>query len=97
MNEPPQIISTIAYNTIERTIDWHEQVTQQTVHQIFLYADTISTTKHNFQLEHVHDISYKPFSSGTGLFYLHTIQGVFTYQIDSDPESFIHAYKKLRG
>lgn len=97
MNESTQIISTITYNTVDRTIYWHEQRTQQTVHHISLYVDTIITTLHQFKLEHVHDISYKPFSSGAGLFYLHTIQGVFTYQIDSDPENFIRAYKQLRG
>ena len=49
-----------------------------------------------FKLEHVHDMSYKPFSSGAGFFYLHTTQGVFTYEVDTDPTNFIRTYKNLR-
>ncbi len=59
-----QIVSTITYNTVERIMGWYDQKTKRTVHNIHLYTDTISTANNIFKLEHVHDMSYKPFSSG---------------------------------
>ena len=98
MNESNnQCISTLSYIAVERVIGWYDQTTNQTVHHIHLFTDEISTVKNRFKLEHVHDMSYRPFSNGDGLFYLHTNQGVFTYTIDADPTDFIRAYKKLRG
>lgn len=91
-----QIVSTISYIRVERIMGWYDQNTKRTVHSIHLYADTISTANNTFKLEHVHDMSYKPFSSGAGFFYLHTTQGVFTYEVDTDPTSFIRTYKNLR-
>lgn len=93
-----KIISTLAYNSVERIMGWYNQTTNRTTHHIHLYTDTIATATNTFKLEHVHDMSYKPFSSGeTGLFYLHTSQGVFMFEVDGKPTSFIQAYKKLRG
>ena len=98
MIEPTnQVVHTITYIAVERTISWYEQLHHQTIHIITLYTDTIATAKNTFKLDHVHDISYRPFSGGTGLFYLHTNQGVFTYEVNTDPKEFIRAYKKLRG
>ena len=70
---------------VERIAGWYDQTTNRTTHYIHLYADSISTTKNRFKLEHVLDMSYKPFSGGAGLFYLHTNQGVFMYEVDADP------------
>ncbi|WP_203247175.1 hypothetical protein [Sporosarcina beigongshangi] len=91
-----QAICTITYHLVERIAGWYDQTTNRTAHYIHLYADSISTTKNSFKLEHVLDMSYKPFSGGAGLFYLHTNQGVFMFEIDTDPTSFIQAYRKLR-
>ncbi|CAM3144981.1 hypothetical protein FITA111629_06285 [Filibacter tadaridae] len=92
-----QTVSTITYIDVERKMGWFEQNHQHSVHVINLYANAISTTSHTFKLENVLDMSYRPFSDGTGLFYLHTNQGVFTYKVDTNPNDFILAYKKLRG
>jgi hypothetical protein len=90
-------ISTLTYILVERIMGWYDQKTNRTIHHIHLYADMISTTQNTFRLEHVHDMSYKPFSNGAGFFYLHTTQGVFTYEVDTDPTNFIQTYKNLRG
>ncbi|MBE1554252.1 hypothetical protein [Sporosarcina limicola] len=97
MNESDKtIISSITYISVERIAHWYEQKVYRSIHQIQLFSDVISTTKQTFQLEHIHDISYRPFSGGTGLFYLHTNQGVLTFEIDVNPAEFIKAYKELR-
>lgn len=98
MNKPEnQAISTLTYVLIERKMGWYAQTTNRTVHHIHLYPTVISTESNKFKLEHVHDLSYKPFSGGTGLFYLHTNQGVFTFEVESNPSGFIAEYRKLRG
>ncbi|KAA0964987.1 hypothetical protein FQ087_01305 [Sporosarcina sp. ANT_H38] len=97
MNDPiKQTVSTLTYISVERIMGWFDQKTLRTVHTIHLYADSISTSNNTFRLEHVYDMSYKPFSSGTGFFYLHTTQGVFTFEVDSDPTNFIRIYKDIR-
>jgi hypothetical protein len=96
MNEKNnEIIATIAYSRIERFVEWHEQKYIKSIHSITVYADKVSTSTNTFGIENVYDISYKPFSGSKGLLYLHTNQGVFTYEIENDPSNFIHAFKKL--
>ena len=82
-----------SHTAVERIIGWYDQTTNQTVHHIH-ESDILNfqSVKNRFKLEHVHDMSYRPFSNGDGLFYLHTNQGVFTYTIDADPTDFIRAY-----
>ena len=91
-----QAICTITYHLVERIAGWYDQTTNRTAHCIHLNTDSISTAKNSFKLEHVLDMSYKPFSGGAGLFYLHTNQGVFMFEVDADPTFFIQTYKKLR-
>ncbi|KXH87581.1 hypothetical protein AU377_02500 [Sporosarcina sp. HYO08] len=74
-----------------------DQKLTRTVNRIHLFPNSISTANESFPLEDVHDLSYRPFSGGTGLFYLHTNQGVFTYEIDTKPTHFIQAFKNLRA
>ena len=81
MNESNnQAVCTLTYHVVERIMGWYDQTTNRTVHLMHLFADTLSTATDTFKLEHVHDMSYKPFSSGNGLFYLHTSQGVFMFE-----------------
>lgn len=97
MNESiKQTVATLTYISVERIMGWYDQTTKRTMHCIHLYTDSISTSHNTFRLEHVHDMSYKPFSSGAGFFYLHTTQGVFTYEVETDPTNFIRTYKNLR-
>lgn len=90
-------ISSLNYFTIERSIDWFEQKQQQTVRTLLLFEESIISSDHTFSLEHVHDVSYRPFSNGTGLFYLHTNRGVFTFGVNENPKEFIKSYKYLKG
>lgn len=90
-------VSSLHYFTIERSIDWFTQKHQQTTRTLLLYEESIATSENTFSLEHVHDVSYRPFSNGTGLFYLHTNRGVFTFGVIEDPNEFIKSYKRLKG
>lgn len=90
-------IATISYTRTEQYIENFEQKNSPKTFTLSLYSYHIVTETHTFQLEHVLDISYKPFSGSNGLLYLHTNQGVFTFFVGTNPRSFINAYKNLRG
>ncbi len=88
----------IVYIEIERKIDFYFQMQQiEKQFEIELTLDGIQTAEKNFQLQHVHDISYKPFSFGGGMLYLHTNQGVFSFKIQEDPRSFIEGFRMLKN
>ena len=91
-----KIVSTISYTVIERVIESFQQKYNRSSHQILLYSDRLVTANYTFQLKSVLDVSYRAFSGENGLFYLHTNQGVFTFEIQSDPSDFIKSYKNLR-
>ncbi|QTD41316.1 hypothetical protein [Sporosarcina sp. Te-1] len=98
MNGPKEeLISSLAFYKVERSVEWFEQKQQHSVHVIQLFGAKICTPSHTFALSHVHDVSYRPFSNGNGLFYLHTNQGLFTFEVKTDPTHFMTAYRKLRG
>ncbi|MCG7344542.1 hypothetical protein MHZ92_10375 [Sporosarcina sp. ACRSL] len=90
-------ISSLTYYTIERSIDWFEQKHHQTFRTLLLYEESIASSDQTFSLNDVHDVSYRPFSNGTGLFYLHTNRGVFTFGVNENPNEFINSYKRLKG
>ncbi len=90
------VLSTLTYIVVERKVHWYDQRSHQSIHSIDLFNNMLTTTKDSFQLEHIHDISYRPFTNGNGLFYLHTNQGVFTYTINADPTEFIDIYRNIK-
>ena len=92
-----EYIASLTYYTIERSIDWFEQKHMQTTRTLLLYEESIASSDHTFSLDHVHDVSYRAFSNGTGLFYLHTNRGVFTFGVHENPNEFINSYKRLKG
>ncbi|MFC5604529.1 hypothetical protein [Sporosarcina koreensis] len=90
-------ISSLPYFIIERSINWFEQKHSQSTRTLLLYEESITSSDQTFSLDHVHDVSYRPFSNGTGLFYLHTNRGVFTFGVKENPHEFIKSYKRLKG
>lgn len=88
----------IFYIEIERQIDFYYQM--QHVERRFelqMSIEGIITAHNRFAFQNVHDISHKQFSSGLGILYLHTNQGVFSYKIKENPSSFIDAFKSLKA
>lgn len=89
-------ITSQPYIQVLRTIEWNKQYTIEQQQQLDLYEDKIITGDHQFALQDVLDISYRTLSVDSGLLYLHTNQGVFTYNVHSNPNHFIETYKKLK-
>lgn len=95
--ERTNFIQSLAYSKTERVVDRLGQTTKTTSHAICLYETEITTASRSFSLHHIHDVSYRSFSGSNGLFYLHTNEGVFTFEISHDPSLFIQSYKQLRS
>lgn len=91
------ILSKIEYTIVDRQTVWHEQTFIRSRHHVTLTRQAIATGKNTFHLREVLDLSYRPFSGGTGLFYLHTIQGVFTFTVVEDPSSFMDLFQQLKS
>ncbi|WP_144511856.1 hypothetical protein [Bacillus sp. FJAT-22090] len=90
--------NSIVYIEIEREIDFYYQMKQNEMRfELQLNIEGITSARHQFELCNVHDLSHKPFSFGGGILYLHTNQGVFSYQIQDDPDSFMLAFQSLKA
>ena len=77
---------TIVYIAVKRDIDFS-----------FKMPHEIVSAERQFKFQNVYDISHKPFSFGGGMLYLHTNQGVFSYNIKDNPAYFIEAFKTLKS
>lgn len=92
-----QHIVSLSYISVQRVVDRLQQTNLKTYHSICLFTDRITTSTRTFLLQHVFDLSYRPFSGPTGLFYLHTHEGVFTFEIVEEPENFISRFKEIQS
>ncbi|MYL33565.1 hypothetical protein GLW05_08140 [Pontibacillus yanchengensis] len=90
------LIKSQPYKKMTRMIKDNQQQYFETEEWIELYDTVISTNTNQFKLEHVHDMSYKPLSDRYGFLYLHTNQGVFSYNVAVSPSDFIEAFKQLK-
>ncbi|MCR2823598.1 hypothetical protein [Lederbergia panacisoli] len=84
-----EIIASITYIKVKRTIEFNQQKYTKTEHSIDLYKNKISTSNHQFKNENVFDVTYKGFSDNFGFLYLHTNQGVFAFEVNTDPYHFV--------
>ncbi|ARD48955.1 hypothetical protein SporoP37_12755 [Sporosarcina sp. P37] len=92
-----ELILSLRYVSIQRVVDRLEQSYQKSYHSISLFHNRITTSSRTFLLEHVFDLSYRPFSGQTGLFYLHTREGVFAFEVVEEPAHFISLFKQIQS
>ena len=85
------------YYKIQRKIINNEQHLIETEETLKLYKDKIISANDKFELSDIHDMSYRSIASTTGLLYLHTIRGVYPFQIKTNPSNFIRMYQKLKA
>lgn len=92
---PEDVLATIQYTIVERFIQDFKQCTKEARYSLSLSKMEITSNAHRFSLDHLYDLSYKPFTNGQGFLYLHTNQGVFSFVVSSNPETFIRAYQMI--
>ncbi|MCA1032461.1 hypothetical protein LCL95_15605 [Bacillus timonensis] len=89
-------ISTQPYIQIERKIDGLQQNIHQTIHYLYLFENEVHTSSQKFNLKDIFDMSFKSINLDTGFLYLHTHQGIFSFQVEDHPLHFMDEYKKLQ-
>jgi len=87
----------IVYTVVRREIDYYYKLQKHaTYHELTVTPQSVTTEIAEFTLNEVLDVSYKPFSSEAGILYLHTNQGVFPFNIHSNPEVFIETFRSFK-
>ncbi|MDO7905568.1 hypothetical protein Q5741_03980 [Paenibacillus sp. JX-17] len=86
------------YTKVQRSIMDAAQITVHEERMLYLFPDRVQTRHREFELGQVFDMSFRPMGpeGGGGMLYLHTYQGVFSYTVESHPESFIQAFRQVR-
>jgi hypothetical protein len=62
---------------------------------MYLYPTKVMSEYREFLIQDVFDMSYRRIGAEEGILYLHTRQGLFPYNVRTDPTGFIRAFKKL--
>jgi hypothetical protein len=87
----------IVYTIVEREIDYYYQMQKyETHHELMITPQVVTSANKEFTIQDVSDVSYKPFSSEAGILYLHTTQGVFPFNIHSNPQAFIETFRSFK-
>lgn len=90
-----KVLSTIEYTVVKRSIQNFQQQDKAFHYLLSLSKTSLTSSTHHFQLAELFDISYRPYTNGQGFLYLHTIKGVFSFLISTNPANFIATYQKL--
>lgn len=88
-----KLIAQHPYVKIERKITNLEQIKIEHSRTIYLYDNKVVTQNREFPISVVTDFSYREIANQGGVLYLHTLGGLYTYQVKTSPEAFITAYK----
>ncbi|WP_059102747.1 hypothetical protein [Shouchella shacheensis] len=82
---------------VRQEIGWIEKRVVETSFDMKLFDDRIEVKNDAFPIDSVFDISYRMQSgdNNIGFMYLHTSQGVRTYNIKIEPHHFIDEFKKI--
>ncbi|WP_244310720.1 hypothetical protein [Paenibacillus ottowii] len=89
------IISVQPYYKVERIVTPLKQETVIHRRVLHLYTTKIISAYREFTLKEVYDTSFKSIGKDYGVLYLHTKQGVFPYNVESDPKDFMIEFKKI--
>ncbi|MGN7410200.1 MULTISPECIES: hypothetical protein [unclassified Sporosarcina] len=92
-----EAIATLSYKVPHKTVGWIEQTVTTAICTLSLHENKIVSQHSSYPIHAVHDCSYRPFSDGTCLFYLHTNQGVRSFHVNVDPTFFLKSFRRLRG
>lgn len=91
-----QLLAEQQYIKVQREVTSIGQKDVEYERTLYLYSDKIITHHREFAIQDVIDISYRKFGQETGLLYIHTEGGLFTYTVKISAEIFIKAFRNLR-
>ncbi|WP_110929612.1 hypothetical protein [Bacillus massiliglaciei] len=85
------------YFKIVREVTGLEQKTRKSYREMYLDDQKLVTKYREFPREKVLDMSFKRMGDSGGILYLHTDHGVYSYNVEEDPEEFMKAFKQSRN
>lgn len=88
-----KLIAQQPYVKVERKVTTFEQFYIEHNRVIYLYDEKVVTENREFPMSIVTDFSYREIANQGGMLYVHTLRGLYMYQVKSSPEAFITAYK----
>ena len=81
------------YVKVERKVANFKQENIEHERIISLYEEKVVTQHRVFPMSIVTDFSFRTIANEGGFLYLHTLRGVYTYQVKTSPEAFIDTYR----
>lgn len=91
-----ELLAEQQYFKVQREVTSIGQKDVEYERTIYLYSDKIVTYRREFAIEDVIELSYRKFGHETGLLYIHTESGLFTYTVKTSAATFIEAFKNNR-
>lgn len=85
-----------SYYKIHREVTHTEQTTIVDDRSMYLYEHKVMTQYREFPIKDVLDMSFRKMGVEGGFLYLHTLQGVYSYTVRTDPSEFIDNFKELK-
>ncbi|WP_243354939.1 hypothetical protein [Bacillus litorisediminis] len=85
------------YIKVHRKVDGTEQIRLEEERHLYMYPDKIVSKYHEFLMEDVLDITFKPYGEKGGLLYLHTTGGLYSFTVQNSPWSFIDTFKDRKN
>lgn len=89
-----RLLAKQSYIKVTRSVSLSGQRNEEEERFIFLYEDKIQTKYREFPLTTVLDLTYRLLAKESCILYIHTTQGVFSYQVRTSPSNFIEACKQ---
>ncbi|MBT2755337.1 hypothetical protein J7E71_05110 [Mesobacillus foraminis] len=90
------MLITLPYIRVIRRIHNNSQQIIETEEYLTLYEDKVVSANDHFKMEDILDMSYRPFNDRNGFLYFHTIRGLYSFHLKTDPNAFMTIYKKIR-
>lgn len=89
-----EIIAEQPYYKMIREVSSIKQQDIKDKRKIVLFTDKVKTKHREFPLSDVLDMSFRKVGKEGGILYLHTMRGVYSYHVETSPESFITTFKQ---
>lgn len=84
------------YIKVLREVTSIEQKDVEHERTLYLYSDKIVTAYREFPIDKVIDMSYRKFGPDSGLLYVHTNSGLFTYTVRTSTDKLIDTFKRIK-
>ncbi|SIT83846.1 hypothetical protein [Edaphobacillus lindanitolerans] len=90
-------VASIRYVKVKRRIHWLEQKAERHEYELTLTPAAIISHERSFRMNSVTDISCRPATATSWFLYLHTIEGLFAFETEDAPHTFISRYQGMKN